>query len=240
MQPQPESGLGNIAEIAEAERLQTQAEIDDAAATVAGDIQPFIAEASRCAGRRMRFVLSSLSRPVTVVIALAAVALCALLAVVRMRFDIFPPVGDPGIYVAQPYAGMDPAQMEGYRTYCQEYHFLYISCIDHVESRSIQGAALMKLAFHQGTNMSQAMAETVGYVNARGLLCLEGASLHSSPVSMREASPRDRWFSVAPLILGASFRISPFATLPGVSAPPKFGGNQRTIVVTQNPDKLQQ
>ena len=29
-----------------------------------------------------------------------------------------------------------------------------------------------------------------------------------------------------------------FATLPGVSAPPPFGGNQRTIVVRLNPDKL--
>src|SRR5205085_4151491 len=36
-------------------------------------------------------------------------------------------------------------------------------------------------------------------------------------------------------------RVRPlFATLPGVSAPPPFGGNQRTIVITLNPDKLQQ
>ena len=82
-----------------------------------------------------------------------------------MPVDIFPQVGDPAIYVAQPYGGMDPAQMEGYLTYYYEYHFLYITGIDHVESKSIQGAALMKLVFHEGTNMSQAMAETVGYVN---------------------------------------------------------------------------
>ena len=55
--------------------------------------------------------------------------------------------------------------MEGYLTYYYEYHFLYITGIDHVESKSIQGAALMKLVFHEGTDMSQAMAETVGYVN---------------------------------------------------------------------------
>src|ERR1035438_3807779 len=113
----------------------------------------------------MRLVLSALSRPVTVVIALIAIALCALLAVERMPVDIFPQVGDPAIYVAQPYSGMDPAQMEGYLTYYYEYHFLYITGIDRVESKSIQGAALMKLGFHEGTNMSQAMAETVGYVN---------------------------------------------------------------------------
>src|SRR3974390_3736753 len=113
----------------------------------------------------MRLVLGALSRPITVGIALIAVALCALLAVQRMPVDIFPQVGDPAIYVAQPYGGMDPAQMEVYLTYYYEYHFLYITGIDHVESKSIQGAALMKLTFHEGTDMRQAMSETIGYVN---------------------------------------------------------------------------
>src|ERR1700680_1665558 len=113
----------------------------------------------------MRFVLASLGRPVTVVVALVSLALFAFLAARRMPVDIFPKVGDPAIYVAQPYGGMDPAQMEGYLTYYYEYHFLYITGIDRVESKSIQGAALMKLVFHEGTNLSQAMSETVGYVD---------------------------------------------------------------------------
>ena len=113
----------------------------------------------------MRLVLAALSRPVTVIVALVAIALSALLALRRMPVDIFPQVGDPAIYVAQPFGGMDAAQMEGYLTYYYEYHFLYITGIDHVESKSIQGAALMKLIFHEGTNMAQAMAETIGYVN---------------------------------------------------------------------------
>src|SRR5512146_127195 len=113
----------------------------------------------------MRLVLAALSRPFTVVIAIVAVALCSVLAIERMPIDIFPQVGDPAIYVAQPFGGMDPAQMEGFLTYYYEYHFLYITGIDHVESKSIQGAALMKLVFHPGTDMAQAMAQTVGYVN---------------------------------------------------------------------------
>ena len=48
---------------------------------------------------------------------------------------------------------MDPAQMEGLLTNYYEYHFLYISGIHHVESRNVQGMALMKLSFHPGTNM---------------------------------------------------------------------------------------
>src|SRR6185295_1389861 len=82
-----------------------------------------------------------------------------------MARDIVPPLGIPTIYVAQPFGGMDAAQMEGFLTYYYEYHFLYITGIEHVESKSIQGAALMKLVFHPGTDMSQAMAEVVGYVN---------------------------------------------------------------------------
>ena len=73
-------------------------------------------------------------------------------------------LGAPAIYVAQPYGGMDPSQMEGYLTYYYEYHFLYITGIEHVESKNIQGIALMKLVFHPDTDMSQAMGEVVGYV----------------------------------------------------------------------------
>src|SRR5258708_8992339 len=37
----------------------------------------------------------------------------------------------------------------------------------------------------------------------------------------------------------ALFRVRPmFATLPGVSAPPPFGGNQRTVVIHVDPEKL--
>src|SRR5450631_3789336 len=104
----------------------------------------------------MRLVLAALSRPITVIVALLALALFGALALRRMAVDIFPQVGDPAIYVAQPYGGMDPAQMEGFLTYYYEYHFLYITGIDHVESKSIQGAALMKLVFHQGTDMASA------------------------------------------------------------------------------------
>src|SRR5579863_9439408 len=195
----------------------------------------------------MRIVLAALSRPITVVVALVSLALLAFLALKRMPVDIFPQVGDPAIYVAQPYSGMDPAQMEGYLTYYYEYHFLYITGIDHVESKSIQGAALMKLVFHEGTDMDQAMSETVGYVNrarsdlppgtvppfitrfdagsvAVGLLVFSGAA-HTQGEMQDYAINR-----VRPL----------FATLPGVSAPPPFGGNQRTIVVTLDPGKLLQ
>ena len=194
----------------------------------------------------MRFVLAALSRPVTVVIALVAVALCAVLALKRMPVDIFPQVGDPAIYVAQPYGGMDSAQMEGYLTYYYEYHFLYITGLDRVESKSIQGAALMKLVFHEGTNMAQAMAETIGYVNRARAFMPPGTvppfiTRFDGSVAVGQLVFSSATHTQGELQDFALNRVRPlFATLPGVSAPPPFGGNQRTIVITLSPDKLQQ
>src|ERR1039458_1610344 len=195
----------------------------------------------------MRLVLAPLSRPITVVVAWIAISLGAVLAVERMPIDIFPQVGDPAIYVAQPYGGMDPAQMEGYLTYYYEYHFLYITGIDHVESKSIQGAALMKLVFHPDTNMSQAMSETVGYVNrARAFMPPGTVPPFVTRFDAGSVAVGLLIFSSAAHSQGemqdyALNRVRPlFATLPGVSAPPPFGGNQRTIVVMLDPAKLQQ
>src|SRR6202007_1726989 len=176
-----------------------------------------------------------------------AVALCAVLALRRMPVDIFPQVGDPAIYVAQPYGGMDPAQVEGYLTYYYEYHFLYITGIDHVESKSIQGAALMKLVFHEGTNMASAMAETIGYVDRARAFMPPGTvppfvtrfDAGSVAVGQLVFSSNNRKQGELQNI--ALNQVRPlFATLEGVSAPPPFGGNQRTIVVTLDPDKLNQ
>ena len=113
----------------------------------------------------MRLVETSMRRPLTVIVLIVAIVLAAGMALQKMARDIFPTLGVPTIYVAQPYGGMDPAQMEAYLTYYYEYHFLYITGIEHVESKSIQGAALIKLQFYPGTDMNQAMAETVSYVN---------------------------------------------------------------------------
>src|ERR1700722_6995503 len=112
----------------------------------------------------MNLIVFAMRRPYTVMVLVIAVALGSLLAVTRMSVDIFPNLNLPVIYVAQPYGGMDPAQMGGLLTNYYEYNFLYIGGIPHVEGRNIQGMALMKLYFHPGTNMAQAMAETIGYV----------------------------------------------------------------------------
>ncbi|HEY3454437.1 MAG TPA: efflux RND transporter permease subunit [Bryobacteraceae bacterium] len=193
----------------------------------------------------MRLVLAALKRPISALVAVVAVALCAFLAIRRMPVDIFPNIGAPAIYVAQPYGGMDPQQMEGFLTYYDEYHFLYITGIEHVESKNIQGVALMKLVFHPGTDMSQAMAQVVGYVNRARAFMPTGTvepfivryDAGSVPVGQLIFSSPTR--SVSEMQDIALNRVRPvFAVLEGVSATPPFGGNQRTIVVHLKPEQL--
>src|SRR5882724_4830829 len=185
----------------------------------------------------MWLVFTAMRRPITILVAVVAVALTSIVAIQQMKVDIFPKLGAPAIYVAQPYGGMDPSQMEGYLTYYYEYHFLYVTGIEHVESKNIQGIALMKLVFHPETDMSQAMAEVVGYVNRARAFMPPGAvppfitrfDAGSVPVAQLIFSSATR--SVPEMQDIALNRVRPiFATLPGVSAPPPFGGSQRTIV----------
>src|SRR3954453_8187721 len=193
----------------------------------------------------MNLVLPAIRRPFTVVVATIALILASAMALRQMPRDIFPTLGIPTIYVAQPFGGMDPAQMEGYLTYYYEYHFLYITGIEHVESKSIQGAAIIKLQFYPGTDMSQALAETVAYVNRARAFMPPGTvppfitrfDAGSVPVGNLVFSSETR--SVAEMQDAALNLVRPlFSTLAGVSAPPPFGGSARSIVVNVKPDRL--
>ena len=195
----------------------------------------------------MNLLQVALRRPLTIVVIVVAVALAAGLALQRMSRDIFPPLGIPTIYVAQPYGGMDPAQMEGYLTYRYEYHFLYITGIEHVESKSIQGASIMKLQFHPGTDMSQAMSETVAQVNrsrafmppgtvAPFVMRFDAGSVAVGYLVFSSDNPNRTLGEMQDQALN---RVRPaFATLPGVSAPPPFGGSSRGIIVNVNPERM--
>ncbi len=211
----------------------------------------------------MQLILSAMRRPATVLVLVFSILLACFLAIgpaifqqlkwgypeglpKGMEVDVFPKLNLPVIYVCQPYGGMDPAQMEGFLTNYYEYHFLYISGIHHVESRNVQGTALMKLFFHPETDMSQAMAETINYVNRSQAFMPPGTvspfvmrfDTGSVPVGYLVLSSDTR--SISEIQDLALFRVRPmFSNLPGVSAPPPFGGSARSIVISVDPKKLQ-
>jgi multidrug efflux pump subunit AcrB len=193
----------------------------------------------------MWLINTALRRPITILVFVIGVALGSVLALTRMPVDIFPNLNLPVIYVAQPYGGMEPAQMESFLVNYYEYHFLYVAGIEHVESKSIQNVGLVKLFFHPGTDMSQALAQVIAYVERSKAFMPPGTvnpfvvrfDAGSVPVGQLVFSSETR--GVAEISDLALFRVRPaFSTLPGVSAPPPFGGNQRTVVVRVDPDRL--
>ncbi len=190
-------------------------------------------------------VRAALRRPITTIVIILGLGASGIFGAYRMRADIFPAMNLPVVYVCQPYGGMDPQQMEGLIANFYEYHFLYINGIHHVESKSIQGVSLLKLFFHPGTDMAQALAETVGYVNRSRAFMPQGTvppfimrfDTGSVPVGSLVLSSETK--SLGEIQDQALFKVRPmFAAIRGVSAPPPFGGNQRTIVVRADPDRL--
>ncbi len=187
----------------------------------------------------------ALKRPVTVLVALAGLLVGSGLALWRMKIDIFPNLNLPVVYVVQPYGGMDPAQMEALLTFHYENHFLYIAGIDHIESRNIQGFAQMKIFFHPGTDMVQAMSEVVAQVNRARSFMPPGTvapfvvRFDSGSVPVGYIVLSSEGHTIDQIQEQAYIRVRPtLVSLRGVSAPPPFGGNQRTIVVRVDPDKL--
>lgn len=170
----------------------------------------------------MKLIEGALRKPITVMVAVLAIAFFSVLAIRDMKVDIFPTFGLPTIYVAQPYGGLSPEQMEAFVTNFYEYHFLYVTGVKAVESKSVQGNALIKIIFHEGTDMSQAAAEVVGYVNRSRAFMPPGTvppfvtrfDAGSVPVGQLVFSSETRTLGeISDLAL---FKVRPmFSTLPG-------------------------
>jgi multidrug efflux pump subunit AcrB len=193
----------------------------------------------------IQFLYSALRKPVTIIVAVIAIFFFAVVSIRSMPVDIFPKLGTPAIYVAQTYGGLSPEQLEGFVTSYYEYHFLYVTGIKSVESKTIQGITLLKLNFYEGTDMGQATGEVVSMVNrARAFMPPGTVSPFVTRFDGGSVAVGQLVFSSSTRSLSevqdlALFKVRPmFSTLPGVSAPPPFGGNQRTELVKADLNKL--
>ena len=193
----------------------------------------------------LKLIQFALRKPIAVIVLVLGIIFFSLLAIRKSSIDILPAINAPAIYVAQTYGGLSPQQMEGFITSYYEYHFLYVNGIKSVESKSIQGLALIKLQFHEGTDMANAMAETISYVNRARSFMPPGTlppfvmryDAGSVPIGQLVFSSESR--SLNEIQDLALFKVRPmFAALQGVSAPPPFGGNQRTILIKADPERL--
>ncbi|MGN6637622.1 MAG: efflux RND transporter permease subunit, partial [Mucilaginibacter sp.] len=190
-------------------------------------------------------VTSALKRPITTIVITMSLLIFAVLSAMNVPIDIFPKLNLPTIYVIESYGGMSAQQMEGFFATRMADQFLYVNGVQSISTKNIQGLCLLKITFYESTNMAEASAQVALQVNRvmsffpPGALPPQVIRFDASSLPVGElvfASPTRPLKDVYDL---AATRIRPmFATIPGLSAPPPFGSNARSIVLNVDPDKL--
>lgn len=190
-------------------------------------------------------ISSALRNPISVIVAILAVVVFSVIALLNIPVDIFPKLNLPTIYIAQPYGGMAPAQMEGFIATRYQNQLLYVTGIKDIEVKNVQGLCLVKCTFYENVNMAQVSGEVANQVNRVMSYMPPGTvpptvvrfDASSLPVGQLVFSSKKAGLNEMQDL--ASTRIRPmFSQIPGASAPPPFGGNERTIVVKVNPQLM--
>jgi multidrug efflux pump subunit AcrB len=194
----------------------------------------------------MNLIRIALRKPVAVLVAVLAIIYFSFITVREINVDIFPRIESPAIYIAMPYGGLTPANMDGFMAGEFQKVLVFVSGVKDMEFKSIQGFTLMKLSFYPGTDMAQAAAEVSTQVSrAMGFLPpgsvppqvvrFDGSSLPVGQLVFE--SPSRSTGEIQNLV---QTRIRPmFVTIPGITAPAPFGGNVRSLVIKVNPDRMQ-
>src|SRR3954454_14181862 len=107
----------------------------------------------------MGLIKSALRKPITILVIVAGVFFFGINAVRNIKIDIFPDLNLPVIYIAHPYGGFTPTQMESYFGKQYVNLLLFANGVKTVEAMNVQGLMLMKLTYYENTNMAQAAAE---------------------------------------------------------------------------------
>lgn len=193
----------------------------------------------------MSLVTSALKKPLSVVVLTIGMFLFSVLAVINIPIDIFPKLNLPTIYVIEPYGGMSPQQMEGFFATRLQDQFLYVNGIKNISSKNIQGLTMIKLSFYENTNMAEASAQVALQVNRAMKFFPPGAlppqvvrfDASSLPVGQLVFSCPNR--SLKDIYDLANTRVRPmFGSVPGLSAPPPFGANSRSVIINVDPNRL--
>ena len=190
-------------------------------------------------------VRAALKRPITILVLFTGLLLFSFMAIKKIPIDIFPKLNLPTIYVIESYGGMSPQQMEGFFATRMQDQFLYVNGIKNIESKNIQGLTLIKLSFYEGTDMAEVSAQVALQVNRASKFFPPGAlppqvirfDASSLPVGQLVFSSQTK--SLKEIYDLAVTRVRPmFSTVAGLSAPPPFGANSRSVVVNVDPEKL--
>src|SRR5882757_9530716 len=109
----------------------------------------------------MWIVRLALRRPYTFIVMSMLILILGILSIYRTPVDIFPVVDIPVIAIIWNFNGLEPKEMEGRIVSNSERAFTTtVSDIEHMESESYNGIAVIKIYFQSGADISSAISET--------------------------------------------------------------------------------
>jgi multidrug efflux pump subunit AcrB len=193
----------------------------------------------------MNLIRFALRKPISILVFVAGLFIFGIGAVSNIKVDILPKMNLPVLYLAHPFGGYTPNQMESYFAKNYVNIMLFANGVKAIETKNIQGLTLMKVTYYENTDMAQAAAELSALSNRIQAIFPPGSQppfiirfdASSLPVGQLVLSSDIRSNNELQDLANVYVRAS-FTTIPGLLAPPPFGGSPRTIEVNVDPNLL--
>ncbi len=195
----------------------------------------------------MWIVRVALRRPYTFVVLAILILILGTLSIFRTPTDIFPNINIPVVSIIWNYTGLSPTEMSNRIITLQERNLTTIvNDIEHIESQSLNGIAVIKVFFHPGVNISMAIAQIAGQSQTQLKQLPAGTTppliitYSASSVPILQMALSGPTLSEQQLNdLGLNFIRPQLTSVPGTAVPYPYGGKQRQVQVDLNTAALQ-
>jgi CzcA family heavy metal efflux pump len=195
----------------------------------------------------MWIVRVALKRPYTFVVLAILILILGTLSIFRTPTDIFPNINIPVVSIIWNYTGLSPTEISNRIITLQERNLTTIvSDIEHIESQSLNGIAVIKVFFHPGVNISMAIAQIAGQSQTQLKQLPAGTTppliitYSASSVPILQLALSGPTLSEQQLNdLGLNFIRPQLTSVPGTAIPYPYGGKQRQVQVDLNTAALQ-
>jgi len=195
----------------------------------------------------MWIVRLALARPYTFVVMALVVILLTPVVLLRTPVDIFPDINIPVITLIWTYNGLEPQEMEQRIVSNVERGVtVLVNDVEHIESQSLSGLAVIKVFFQPGANIQTALAQTAAISQTFLRFLPPGTTpplviiYSASTVPVMQIGLTSDTLSEQQLFdFGNNFIRTQLATVQGASMPFPYGGKQRVVSVDIDPKALQ-
>jgi multidrug efflux pump subunit AcrB len=194
----------------------------------------------------MWIVRLALGRPYTFVVMAILIAILGGAAVVTMPVDIFPYIDIPVVSVLWVYSGLSPEEMEKrVVTGFERSLTSNVNDVEHIESQSYSGYAVVKIYFHPNVKIDMAVAQTTATMNTAlrqmppGMFPANILKYDASSVPILQLGLSSKTLREQEIFdIGNNFIRTPLGTVQGASVSYPFGGKQPAVMVDLNLGEL--